>query len=264
MLCAARVLFATPEEIPQEPVLEDSPETTAETSALSQGDQNPSRSDTPESLQAILASWTLDVDVHLFLDRIITNDLIYELIFDSCSPMTLVRLLRTCRAANVAVKDYITRAFNVNRILTRYFADPMAFRHLQACTGTVISGSSVLQFFTRTFYPGSDLDIYVPMAWRVEVGQYLLEQGYRFAPNSIQHSNFEVAVSEDHVVNAVALYGNLQGIAGVFTFKKENSDGEELKVQIMVAVRSPMEVIFRFHSSMSEWLLLINNIIPDS
>ena len=74
----------------------------------------------------------------------------------------------------------------------------------------------------------------------------------------------KVVISEDHVVNAVALYGNLQGIAGVFTFKKENSDGEELKVQIMVAVRSPMEVIFRFHSSMSEWLLLIHNIIPDS
>ena len=79
MLCVARVLFATPEEIPQEPVLEDSPETTAETSALSQGDQNPSRSDTPESLQAILASWTLDVDVYLFLDRVTGDDPVYEL-----------------------------------------------------------------------------------------------------------------------------------------------------------------------------------------
>lgn len=128
----------------------------------------------------------------------------------------------------------------------------MAFRYLQACTGTVISGSTALQFFDRSFYPESDLDIYVPMAWRLKVGHYLSEQGYRFVPNSIQHPNYDVAVSERRVITATARYGNLRGIAGVFTFKKRGADGEERKVQIMVAVRSPIEVIFRFHSSMSK------------
>ena len=59
------------------------------------------------------------------------------------------------------------------KLLSRYFHHPETFRHLQATTGTVISGSSALQFFDRSYYAKSDLDLYVPLAWRAKVGQYL-------------------------------------------------------------------------------------------
>ena len=45
----------------------------------------------------------------------------------------------------------------------------------------------------------------------------------------------------------------MKGVAGVFTFTKTSDvDPEhELKVQMIVACRTPMEVILRFHSSTS-------------
>ncbi|KAK7696108.1 hypothetical protein QCA50_000751 [Cerrena zonata] len=132
----------TPQEATPQPAAEGS---------HSQGDQH--RGGTPDSIAAALSLWVLDFDVHVFLDRIITNDLIYDLIFDACSARTLVRLLCTCRATSLAVKEYMSRAFNINRLLSRYFSDPMAFRHLQACTGTVISGSTCAAIFRQILLP---------------------------------------------------------------------------------------------------------------
>ena len=187
----------------------------------------------------------------ILLEKIVTNDLLYDLIFDACTARSLVRLLRTCREFHISVKDYMARRFNITTHLSRFFKDPTSFRYLQATTGTVISGSNALQFFDRTLYSKSDLDLYVPLTWRATVGHYLLAEGYSFVPGRIQSSSFTDAVFQKRVVTNNGLYGNFKGIAAVFTFKKRSSDGKELQVQIIVAVRSPMEVILRFHSSTS-------------
>ena len=105
-----------------------------------------------------------------FLQNIATNDLLYDLIFDECTAVSLVRLLRACRRLHMSVEDYISRRFSIVKLLSRYFQHPSAFRNLQAVTGTVISGSSALQFFDRSYYPKSDLDLYVPFSWRQDVG----------------------------------------------------------------------------------------------
>ena len=181
--------------------------------------------------------------------RLLTEDTFYVTIFDYCSARSLVLLLRTCRPVNNAVRMYMDKRFNINRILDRYFSDAMSFRFLQARTGTLISGSSALQYFDRSFYPTSDLDIYVSRVWAREVGQFLLQQGYQFCRDSSQHPTFNSALKEKRVANATAHYGNFKGIAAVFTFKKGQAKGEDLKVQVMASVRSPMEVILRFHSS---------------
>ncbi|KAK7680745.1 hypothetical protein QCA50_016053 [Cerrena zonata] len=183
------------------------------------------------------------------LFRVISDPSIYDSLFATCSAMTLVLLLRTCSRMNQSVKDYISRAFNINHLLSQYFSDPMAFRYVQACTATIIAGSSALQFFDRSFYRESDLDLYVPMPQRVQLGRYLLREGYKFVPTSWQHPTFEVAVLEERVARASTNYGQLKGIAGVFTFKKPASCGQELKIQIMVACRSTMDVVLRYHST---------------
>ena len=132
----------------------------------------------------------------------------------------------------------------------------MSFRRLQACTGTLISGSTALQFFDRTFYPESDLDIYVPKTWRNEVGQFLLRAGYSFVPHSSQHPTFVEAVFENSVTTSTAEYGNFKGISGVFNFEKNGMHGERLKIQLMVAVRSAIEPILHYHSSKSSLFIL--------
>ena len=173
------------------------------------------------------------------------------MILDRCSARSLVLLLRTNRSLNAIVTTYIKRTYDLYPILLRYFTDPLSFRYLQAYTGTLISGSTALQFFDRSLYPESDLDLYVPKSWAKEVGHFLLRAGYRFSPRRSQHPTFYIAIRAKRVVDATAAYGHFRGIAGVFNFKKIASDGTKLKIQLMVAVRSPMEVILRYHSSMS-------------
>lgn len=87
------------------------------------------------------------------------NHVIYRAILQYCSPLTLLRFKRTCRLASAAVEDYMKLAFNINRCLARFFDDPVAFRSLQARTGTVISGSAALQFFDRTLYADAGMHV---------------------------------------------------------------------------------------------------------
>ena len=190
------------------------------------------------------------------LDAILNEDTLSDLILDSCSAKSLLLLLRTSHAIREIVIGYMKTTFNADRLLSRYFDNPLSFRQLQACTGTLISGSTALQFFNRTFYPESDLDIYVPRAWRYEVGQFLLQTGYKFVRYPSQHPTFESAVFETGVSTSTADYGNFKGISGVFNFEKDGRHGEKLKIQLMVAVRSAIEPILHYHSSKLSLLIL--------
>lgn len=189
---------------------------------------------------------------YTFTNDILTNDLIYDLIMDRCSPDTIVNFSRTCRNAHSAVQSFIHRFYNINKHLTRYFPDPISFRCLQARTGTLISGSSALQFFERLHWDESDLDIYTYYESREEVGSWLLQQGYRFQPNSRQSIDFNDAVNEAHLPEDVveSPYRRMKGVSAVYTFLKhdETRAPRQLKVQIIVALRCPMDVILSFHS----------------
>ena len=72
----------------------------------------------------------------VFPSRILTNDLLFDIILDSASPATMLRLAKTCRQAYNAVTSYIPRAFDINKQLSRFFSDPLGFRSLQARTST--------------------------------------------------------------------------------------------------------------------------------
>ena len=178
---------------------------------------------------------------------------IHDNILRRLSAASLARMACVSRDVRAATLDFTARAYNLDRRLARFFGDPAAFRALMARTRVVISGSFALQFLDRSFYPESDLDLYVPMPWRLYLGRFLLENGYRFIPyrRPRQHPDFESAANERRVVASRGRYRTMKGIAGVFTFKKTSCDGQELKVQVMVAVRSTLEVILNYHSSMS-------------
>ena len=96
-----------------------------------------------------------------FTDHLLHNYVIHEIIFMCLTPLESLRLARTCQLARDAVHAFLKRTFDINRSLLRFFLDPISFRSMQARTGTLISGSFALQFFDRTFYPDSDLDLYL-------------------------------------------------------------------------------------------------------
>ncbi|KAI0696059.1 hypothetical protein C8T65DRAFT_615610, partial [Cerioporus squamosus] len=112
---------------------------------------------------------------------------VYDNIFCHLSPASFVRMSRVCCDVQEATKDFASRAYNIDRRLRRYFSDPLAFRALMSRTGLLISGSFALQFFDRSFYPNSDLDLYV---WTdesvIEAGNWLKTEGYIYKSSSDQ------------------------------------------------------------------------------
>lgn len=112
----------------------------------------------------------------------------------------------------------------------------------------LVSGSAALQFFDRSFYPESDLDLYVSVQFYKQVGNFLLNEGYVFTPDSKQFHNFNKAAEQPEEPEDAWHTYRFKGVCHVFTFTKERS-GETLKVQMLVAKRCPIEVVLFFHSS---------------
>lgn len=187
----------------------------------------------------------------IFGRKIITNDLLLDLIISCCSPATLLCFSQTCRTIHLLVKSYTRRTFKIDHLLSRFFSSPLEFRRLQARTATLISGSTALQFFDRTFYPESDLDIYIYSQFVKEVGDFLLKENYVFMPSKTQFPDFSEAADKqcrDYQSGDNWDMYDFRAVASVFTFTKECS-GELLKVQMLVAATCPIEVILHFHSS---------------
>lgn len=174
-------------------------------------------------------------------------------IFHYCSPATLVNLSIVSRSTRTAVKMYYAEAFNINASLQRFFPDPTSFRSLQAVTGTLIAGSFALQFFDRAFYPESDLDLYVPYEQALKVALWLMHVGYSFKPSAFQPRDFLVAIEQlrPTPMTFYSGYGDMRGIAAVFTFDAPSRQGSILKVQCIVTLHASMEAILSFHSSTS-------------
>lgn len=196
---------------------------------------------------------------HLQLQSVLTRPPIFDGIFSRISPATFIRFGRTCRVARDAVHNFCSRAFSINRHLLRFFSDPIGFRSLQARTGTLISGSNALQFFDRSFYPESDLDLYTHPGHTREVGLWLIHEGYQFVPSPSQEGSFEELVGNDWDGLARRYYQDIDedmqtgqqyrvsGVQAIFSFTKIAA-GKELKVQIMEAKTTPLQCILGFHS----------------
>ncbi|KAI0083370.1 hypothetical protein BDY19DRAFT_910654 [Irpex rosettiformis] len=217
---------------------------------------NSTTSDIPAQLQNIIPlSSTNDV----FATQIITNYLIYDPIFSAASPGSILRLARTCKAAHAAMRDYFSRAFDINNHLSRFFDDPLAFRSLQAQTNTLISGSFALQFFDRSVYQGSDLNLYVPSLHHKEIGRWLVAHGYEYVPGhdeDVDDDNEDPDSEEDSDENRLHYLDwvrerLIQGFSKEFSFQKRPSSktDETFHVRLTVVTSCPMEVILGFHST---------------
>ena len=186
-------------------------------------------------------------DTKTFVNVVLSNPSLLDLVFDYCSPATLLRLARTCQLTYASSKAYMRRAFKIDRLLLPYFPSPLAFRQLQARTGTLISGSTALQFFERVQYPDSDLDLYVFPKFRKDVERFMRQEGY--AVSSIRNKNpdlYQDAAEYDEFEDC--LY-EMRAVLAVITFEKKLEGREDKKVQVIVTQRCPMEAILDFHSS---------------
>lgn len=204
------------------------------------------------------------------LSSILLRHPIYDGIYSRLSPGARIRFGRTCRLAHKSVQDFHLRTYNVNRHLKRFVDDPIAFRNLQARLAMLISGSNALQFLDSTFYPSSDLDLYVWKDNIKEVGHWLMEhEGYTFVPSVFQNDDFDKAhwmreqwgpsalraalatasdVELDDVDEFHHQHYRFTGLHGVYSFAKNGPDGL-LTVQVIAGTGGPLNTILTFHSS---------------
>ena len=154
------------------------------------------------------------------------------------------------------------RAFNLENLMSRFFTETEIshFRSLQSRTGMLISGSTALQFFERTFYPESDLDLYVEHRYCKVIALWLVTVGYSFEPRPGHPDQLEEALSvAPHVFprttqflsSAIVDYED-SGVINVYNFRRSDPD---CKIQLITSRHSPLELILKFHSSTCNYFL---------
>ncbi|KIM38281.1 hypothetical protein M413DRAFT_448016 [Hebeloma cylindrosporum] len=179
-----------------------------------------------------------------------------DFFFRCLSPVELHRYSQTSKAAHNTVKSYLQRAFQLEHVLGPYFTSPqiLEFRRLQFETGTFISGSTALQFFDRTVYPESDLDLYVERRYHAPIALWLESIGYIYCPpedSTPQSDTFTLA----QALSANARHGPQMSInseyAGpsfIYNFQKS---GSSRRIQLILSQsdRPPIEMLLNFHST---------------
>ncbi|TFK88768.1 hypothetical protein K466DRAFT_520276 [Polyporus arcularius HHB13444] len=181
---------------------------------------------------------------------------VYDNIFSRLSPASFARMSCTCRDVRDATIDFATRAYDINRRLAHYFSDPLAFRALMARTPLLISGSFALQFFERSFYPESDIDLYVYGQTDVlDIARWLEKEGYTFKPSSGQRATVDAQIKARHTEGIFEVYNGGLLVGDVFSFEKQLQavrGMETRKVQVVLPSpthRSPLQTILNFHST---------------
>ena len=145
-------------------------------------------------------------------------------------------------------------------MIDRYFTplEINQFRELQATTGTIISGSTALQFFDRTIYANSDLDLYVEHPSARPIALWLQSIGYTFTPQEdSEFQTLEMGLDkkpDDNTEEMPTLFdplshkGYFDAIA-VLDFKKENHP----PIQVITSKGPPLALVLDFHSSKHDY-----------
>ncbi|KIJ44621.1 hypothetical protein M422DRAFT_106270, partial [Sphaerobolus stellatus SS14] len=189
------------------------------------------------------------------------------------STSDLYRFGASCKYIQMIVQDFAISTFNVNRRLKKFFEDPESFRKMQAETGTLVSGSFVLQILLREYWPSSDLDLYIWPNEYDNVKEWLKSAGYaekgresnlqnpeETEVNASDHGEMEEdngdeptseVTSEEDELSVASLSSSypLSSLVAVTFFEKKVKGKETLRVQIMVPEATPIQSILRFHSS---------------
>ena len=141
-------------------------------------------------------------------------------IFHFSDTSMLLNSMATCKTLQTTTKRYMAEAFNMNIIYRKFFAtdeDILTFRREIARAGALISGSQVVQYFSRSHYAGSDLDLYVHHHESEYIVMCLLELGYKYVPSRSKALGWSQVCNEACEMAVDETYrGNNAGIISVY------------------------------------------------
>ncbi|KAI0070001.1 hypothetical protein K474DRAFT_1568082, partial [Panus rudis PR-1116 ss-1] len=185
---------------------------------------------------------------------------VIDQIFQLLPPDTILHLQLLSKTVQHVVLDYIQRAWDLGSLLQPFFSNVVSFRRILHETQAVVSGSQPIQFFSRSHYDDSDLDIYVQIEGALALGQWLQRHHYMYRPHDSSSLTFyeaflrmAVARSKPTFLTAQEGYDDVP-ITAVFNFHKTQTGSERHRsqlVQIIVVSEPPLQCILQFHSSTS-------------
>ncbi|KAF8736862.1 hypothetical protein AX14_013794 [Amanita brunnescens Koide BX004] len=167
---------------------------------------------------------------------------LWFVIMDQLPIKDIFTISRTCRFMHNVVQSYKSVAFSFASVLKPFVEheDLTSLQQMMFQTTAIISGSTALQFFARTRYDNSDLDIYIPEGSLEKGADWLLAHGYE--------SEKRIPAPEDPKDPFPTLegYDCTDEIVGVYNFKKGNPSKV---VQLIATRREPIYAILDFHST---------------
>lgn len=105
---------------------------------------------------------------------------------------SLIAAQRTSRILSAFVATYRQETWDIDEHFSEWFPDAVGFRQALGASKGIVGGSNILQFFDRSFYPLSDLNIFVPIAGFYTLGSWL-NNVYTYQPPKGGHPIFEHA-----------------------------------------------------------------------
>ncbi|KAF7341848.1 hypothetical protein MSAN_02040300 [Mycena sanguinolenta] len=166
----------------------------------------------------------------------------HDALFSLIPTRDLVQLSQTSSRIHARVNDV---CFNITRLLCRFFGDSdgvAQFRQMQRSTGTLVSGSTALQFLNRLTWRDTDLDVYVTRGSAPAAACFIVDHGYSFQSRKSQNPYIDDQLDASASYRTPSYLG--RGIADVLDFHKGDN-----KIQLIVASTDPMETIMSFHTT---------------
>lgn len=191
---------------------------------------------------------------------------IFDRICTYLQPRELVRLRRTTKELSGFFESLFGSQWNINRPLTRFVSDPVAFRSGLFVHNAVISGSFALQFLDRVVWEESDLDIFDefgPGAARIGEDSTKSENYEIQAPQPWDHLYGREPDIEEVHIHAPEENHQANTCVYVRTCIRTPKDQKQRKIQLIVSRRhkSPLSVIFGFYTTAVINILTVRNIV---
>lgn len=174
-------------------------------------------------------------------------------IFAFCSLNGLLSLSRCSFALYNIFNNYKRSAWNLDTFFARWFNRPREFRRILECGGSIISGSQALQFFDRTYYRDSDMDIFVRKEGVLLTAHFLESSGYHVQCKRKEDEIYEILTASEGnpILDAFrSKKGFITAILDYVRIDCDNGIQSSRCVQLLVVNVNPIRfVLFDFHSS---------------
>lgn len=173
--------------------------------------------------------------------------------FAHLSPEAIYTLARTNHNLSNFVAVYSREAWDVDRFLSTFFLDPLEFRHFLSACSAAICGQQALAFFDRENLPFHDFDIIVKFGGLLEMGQFIVSEGFQYAPAPGDHFTFDFTAymaSTQLEKRDLANAKRPTNLLRYFNFfKVRPEDSQTLNIRLHLVNVDPIQYVTSFQSS---------------